>query len=237
MPYVTNILANSPTNDTGICEGCTALTTFSAPQLQQLNCINGFRGCPMLVWANINLGSITSLPESTFRGCTSFTTNINVASITSGTVTSIGAYCFAQIPSLSTLGLALGAVTSLATGMFQDSFTTSVSLLNLNISSLSASTITQIGDSVFQRCTRIGTVIGPTVTTLGNSVYQGCTGLTTFSGSSLTTIGTDTFNGCYIITINEYFINKSRGSNSHTRENIFKLYKHSRNYISKCINS
>lgn len=167
MPNVTNILA---LDISGICQGCTALTSFSAPNLTQLNCKNAFRNCTSLLWSNIDLGSITSVPESTFRGCTSFSTGVAVPSY----ITSIGQYAFAEIPSLSSSELSLGGVTSISTGMFYNSGTDVGALTNIDLSTLSSAPITQLGDSVFEGCYRLTAFRGASLNSIGIRVFYNC---------------------------------------------------------------
>ena len=162
-------------------------------------------------------GSVTSIGEVAFMGCT------NLTSITiPDSVTSIGVHAFAGCIGLTniivdegntkyhsagnclietaTKTLILGCKTSViptdgsvtSIGNFAFSYYTGLTSITIPDS------VTSIGSSAFYGCSGLTSVtIGNGVTSIGNYAFSGCTGLTSVTiPDSVTSIGNYAFDGC-----------------------------------------
>ncbi len=162
-------------------------------------------------------GSVTSIGEVAFMGCT------NLTSITiPDSVTSIGVHAFAGCIGLTniivdegntkyhsagnclietaTKTLILGCKTSViptdgsvtSIGNFAFSYYTGLTSITIPDS------VTSIGSSAFYGCSGLTSVtIGNSVTSIGNYAFDGCTGLTSVTiPDSVTSIGNYAFDGC-----------------------------------------
>ena len=152
-------------------------------------------------------GSVTSIGEYAFSGCTSLT-SITIPD----SVTSIGRYVFYGCTSLTSVTIG-DSVTSIGSSAFSGCTSlTSITIPNsvtsigesafYNCDSLTSITIpdsvTSIGESAFFSCNSLTSVtIGDSVTSIGSSAFFGCTSLTSVTiGDSVTSIGQNAFFGC-----------------------------------------
>ena len=75
-----------------------------------------------------------------------------------------------------------------------------IAVIQRTITNLSDSNIINIGNSAFQDCKNLTSVILPNVTTIGENAFNGCTSLTSVDFPNVTTIGENAFNGCTSLT-------------------------------------
>ena len=129
-------------------------------------------------------GSVTSIENSAFEGCTGLT-SITIPS----SVTKIYAGAFSGCTDLTSITIREG-VTEIGNAAFEDC----TGLTSITI----PSSMTKIGESAFSGCTGLTSITIPEgVTKIGSSAFSGCTGLTNISISeSVTSIGWRAFGGC-----------------------------------------
>lgn len=181
----------------------TGITTVNAPSLIWVygNGNFAFQDCTSLTTVQ-SFGSITFVPESCFRGCTSLTTfpfdNIteirdsafrdctNLTTINSPSLTSLsGNNIFNGCTNLTTV-TSLGSITSIPTNTFRDC--TSLSSINI------PSTVTSYGESSLRGCTSLYATIDLTgVTNIGVEPFVGSNVSFTGNTSSITTLGNGAF--------------------------------------------
>ncbi len=129
-------------------------------------------------------GSVTSIGNEAFKGCTKLT-SITIPD----SVTSIGGSAFSGCTVLTSVTIP-NSVTSIGWGVF-DGCTglTSVTIGN---------GVTSIGGSAFSGCTGLTSVTIPdSVTSIGYNAFSGCTGLTSITiPDSVTSIGQGAFCDC-----------------------------------------
>ena len=126
-------------------------------------------------------GSVTSIGNSAFRGCTGLT-SITIP----GSVTSIGNSAFRGCTGLTSITIP-GSVTSIGS----DAFYNCTGLTSITIHD----SVTNIGKDAFRGCTGLTSITIPdSVTSIGNWAFSDCTGLTSVTiGNSVTNIGKDAF--------------------------------------------
>ena len=131
---------------------------------------------------------VTSICESSFRGCSGLT-SVTIPN----SVTSIGNYAFTSCNGLTSVTIP-NSVTSIGDAAFQN-------CSNLTLVTIPTS-ITSIGNDTFSGCSNLNSVIIPnSVTSIGNSAFYGCRGLTSVTiGSGVTSIGISAFRGCSSLT-------------------------------------
>ena len=129
-------------------------------------------------------GSVTSIGNYAFSGCTGLT-SITIPD----SVTSIGSSAFYKCTGLTSVTIG-NSVTSIGDYAFEGcSGLTSVTIGN---------SVTSIGYEAFRDCKRLTSITIPeSVTSIGNWAFSGCTGLTSVTiGNSVTSIGNWAFDGC-----------------------------------------
>ena len=129
-------------------------------------------------------GSVTSIENRAFSGCTGLT-SITIPS----SVTKIYAGAFSGCTDLTSITIREG-VTEIGIAAFEDC----TGLTSITI----PSSMTKIGESAFSGCTGLTSITIPEgVTKIGSSAFSGCTGLMNISISeSVTSIGWRAFGGC-----------------------------------------
>jgi hypothetical protein len=167
---------------------CAALETVSLPAATTINRL-AFHNCSALTTINLP-ASLTSISESTFRGCTNLT-NIIIAANNSNykgeggkLLTNAGATLIAW-PAAAGL-VELSGITTIGEYAF-DSCT--------GLTSVSIPTATRIGNSAFDGCTALKTASLPAATTIGGFAFQGCTSLETADLPAVQTIDGFAFTG------------------------------------------
>ena len=131
-----------------------------------------------------NDGSVTSIGDWAFSGCTGLT-SITIPD----SVTSIGNGAFCDCSGLTSVTIGNG-VTSIGNGAFYGC----AGLTNIEI----PDGVTSIGAGAFQDCTDLTKVtIGNGVTSIGDWAFKDCTGLTKVTiGNGVTSIGNLAFGNC-----------------------------------------
>ena len=87
-------------------------------------------------------------------------------------------------------------------------------LIDRSITEISSSSITSIGDSVFQGCSSLTTADFPSVTSIGGYAFQGCSSLTTTNFPVATSIGSYAFYSCSSLTTADFPVATSIGSSA-----------------------
>jgi hypothetical protein len=180
--------SNIITLGSNVFEASTSLASVTFSNLTTLGTDN-FRGCTSLVWNNINLGKITSIPANTFFDCSFSGSSISISSpLSSNPVTTIGSAAFQNCLMSSVLG---SDITTINADAFNGCS---------NLNTVLFGEITTLSDRVFKstafttiNLTQISTA---NITSLANSVFESCTGLIAFSGNDVTSMGLNNFNGC-----------------------------------------
>ena len=142
-----------------------------------------FKGCTGFTSITIP-NSVTSIGDKAFKGCTGFT-SITIPN----SVTSIGDKAFEGCTGLTSITIP-NSVTSIGAAAFKDcSGLTSITIPNR---------VTSIGDCAFYKCTGLTSITIPdSVTSIGNYAFDGCSGLTSVTiPDSVTNIGNYAFGGC-----------------------------------------
>ncbi len=145
-----------------------------------------FYGCTAL--ETVDLGSATSLGNSTFRGCTSLT-SITIPS----TVTSIGSNVFYDCTSLETV------VAPSVKSIGDNAFKNCKALTNITTTSV----LTSIGQETFRYCEKLeGSFDFSSIKTLKSHAFGGCTVLKlgNVNLAELTSLGGGAFSGCLDLT-------------------------------------
>ncbi len=134
-------------------------------------------------------GSVTSIVDYAFRGCTSLT-SVTIPD----SVTSIVDYAFYDCTSLTSVTIP-DSVTSIGYYAFSDC----TSLTSVII----PDSVTSIGQYTFSGCTSLTSVTIPdSVTSIGYRAFSGCYSLTSVTiPDSVTSIRDDAFRGCTLLTI------------------------------------
>ena len=129
-------------------------------------------------------GSVTSIGNSAFKGCSSLT-NITIPN----SVTSIGMGAFQNCSSLTTITIP-DSVTSIGTNVFY--YCTSLTTITI------PNSVTSIGGSAFQNCSSLTNITIPdSVTSIGDYAFAGCIELTSITiPDSVTSIGGSAFQNC-----------------------------------------
>ena len=169
--------------------------------------------CDEVFWYSCSLsnivipGSVTSIGNWAFKGCTSLS-NIVIPN----SVTSIGDWAFSDCTSLSNIVIpnsvtsigegAFSSCTSLSDIVIPDSVTRIGNLAFSNCTSLSniviSDSVTNIGDDVFYQCSSLTSVVIPnSVTCVGDEAFCKCRSLSNIViPNSVTSIGVSVFWGC-----------------------------------------
>ena len=131
-----------------------------------------------------NSSSVTSLGAGCFYDCTSLS-SITIPS----SVTSFGDYCFRQCTSLSSI-----TIPSSVTSFGSYCFLGCTLLSSITI----PSSVTSLGKGCFRVCTSLSSITIPSsVTSLGVDCFLGCTLLSSITiPSSVTSLGNSFFQGC-----------------------------------------
>jgi len=129
-------------------------------------------------------GSVTSIGNYAFEGCTGLT-----SIVITNTVTSIGAFAFSGCTGLTSIEIP-NSVKKLLSWAFYEC----VGLKNIEI----PNSVTSIGNYAFEGCTGLTSlIIGNSVTDIGALAFAGCSGLTSIEiPASVTDIGNQAFAGC-----------------------------------------
>ena len=198
-------------------QGCRQLSSIGSLSTNVTTIgIEGFSNCSSLVINNLslphlttlgesvfvnagikqvsNLGLITSIPYSTFYGCTQLT------SVTLPlTVTSIGVRAFSNCSALTSIDL------SNITSIGNQAFNGCSSLTNINISSI----ISTIESSVFNGCSNLQCIDLSNITSLGDSSFGNCIQLVDLSTNDINNIniGSDTYTFNWATIQNSCFYN------------------------------
>ena len=139
-------------------------------------------------------GSVTSIGEGAFEGCT------NLTSITiPDSVTSIGGYAFSGCAGLTSIIVDEGNTKYHSAGNCLIETATKTLILGFKTSVIPTDgSVTSIGEGAFSYCTGLTSVTIPdSVTSIGNSAFYGCSGLTSVTiGNSVTSIDNYAFDGC-----------------------------------------
>ena len=143
-----------------------------------------FDGCSGLTSITIP-SSVTSIGRSAFYECSSLT-SVTIPS----SVTSIGDYAFRECSSLTSITIP-SSVTSIGDYAFYNcSNLTSITIPN---------TMTNIGEGAFENCTSLISITIPdSVTSIGDFAFWGCRSLTSITiPNGVTSIGDYAFRYCY----------------------------------------
>ena len=133
-------------------------------------------------------GSVTSIGDYAFSGCTSLT-SIEIPD----SVTSVGDSAFEGCTSLTSIEIP-DSVTSVGDSAFERC----TSLTSIEI----PDSVTSVGNSAFERCTSLTSIeIPDSVTSIGHGAFRGCTSLTSIEiPDSVTSIDGSAFQGCTTLT-------------------------------------
>ncbi len=133
-------------------------------------------------------GSVTSIGDYAFSGCSSLT-SIEIPS----SVTSIGGSAFASCSKLTSI-----EIPSSVTSIGNYAFWYCGNLTNVNI----PSSVTSIGGSAFAYCSKLTSIeIPSSVTSIGDHAFFYCSSLTSIEiPSGVTNIGSNAFYGCSSLT-------------------------------------
>ena len=165
-----------------------------------------FQGCINLQKVNLN-ENITSINDYTFYGC-KYLRKITLPD----NISSIGGCAFSGCKNLSNINIP-DSVTLIDSQAFEETGIKSISLKNLNISTLEygvfencsklesielPSTITTIDSSVFYGCSSLKSIEIPEgVTSIGNYAFEDCESLKNIEiKGNITSIGSDAFYNC-----------------------------------------
>ncbi len=177
--------------------GCTGLTSITVVEGNPVyhsagNCLIETEGKVLVLGCQNSVipsdGSVTSIGESAFIGCTSLTS----ITIPNG-MTSIGWGAFEGCTSLTSITIPNG-VTAIGAGAFADCIgLTSITIPN---------SVTTIGNSAFEGCAGLSSITIPnSVTAIGKWTFDGCTGLSSITiPDGVTAIGESAFSGCESLT-------------------------------------
>ena len=185
-------LSEPSTNNKGIFQNCTSLTSVTIADSVKLVYDNTFQNCTSLTSVTIPSG-VTSIGEGAFTSCISLT-SANIPS----SVTSIGNYAFSNCTSLSSVTIPSG-VTTLSKNVFASCS---------GMTSVTFEEGTQplvISGGTFRKCTSLMelnipdrvTTINATNVSGDEQAFYGCTSLTSLTiGSGITYIGKEAFMSC-----------------------------------------
>ena len=160
-----------------------------------------FEGCTGLTSVTIP-DSVTSIGDDAFRNCTGLTT------VTIGdSVTSIGYRAFYDCTSLTSVTIG-DSVTSIADYAFRNC----TGLTSVTI----GDSVTSIGEDAFYNCKGLTSITIPdSVTSIGDYAFNNCTGLTSITiPDSVTSIGDYAFRNCTGLTYNIYDNGKYLGNSN-----------------------
>ena len=137
-------------------------------------------------------GSVTSIGNYAFEGCTSLT-SITIPD----SVTSIGSYTFSGCDSLTSVTIGNGVTSIGGSAFYSCDSLTSITIGN---------GVTSIGSYAFAHCDSLTSVTIPdSVTSIGSGAFSYCDSLTSVTiPDSVTSIGESAFSGCGNLQYNEY---------------------------------
>ena len=177
----------------GAFAGCSGLASIIVDSVNTRyhsagNCLIETQSKTLIVGCNNSIipddGSVTSIGEYAFAGCSGLT-SITIPD----TVTSIGEYAFCECSGLTSITIPAG-VTSIGEGAFAGcSGLTTITIPD---------TVTSIGEYAFSGCSGLTTITIPVgVTSIGEYAFCECSGLTSITiPASVTSIGEDSFYEC-----------------------------------------
>ena len=177
----------------GAFSGCSGLESITVEKGNKYyhsagNCLIETASKTLIAGCNSSViptdGSITSIGNGAFDGCSGLT-SITIPS----SVTSIGRSAFYECSSLTSVTIP-SSVTSIGDYAFYNcSNLTSITIPN---------TMTNIGEGAFENCTSLISITIPdSVTSIGDFAFWGCRSLTSITiPSSVTSIGYAAFYGC-----------------------------------------
>ena len=201
------------------CSGLTSITVESTNPVYHSagNCLIETASKTLILGCNTSVipsdGSVTSIGNSAFSGCSGLT-SITIPD----SVTSIGSSAFSGCSRLTSITISdnvtsIGETAFAGTAYYSNSSNWENHVLYLGKYLITASTeisgdytiksgTVVIADGSFENCSRLsGVIIPDSVTTIGNSAFEGCSGLTSVTiGDGVTSIGDDAFLGCRELT-------------------------------------
>lgn len=167
---------------------------------------NIFQNC--LLITTVKLGSITSVGENSFSGCSKLT-SVKATLIADAALTEVGDGAFSgcaalksiKFPKATTIGqmafygAGLTAIESadlpLVESVGKSAFAACAALARVNMPKL-----TTIGETAFTHCAALKNVTLPAVTTINLSAFENCTALASVTLPAATTIGANAFANC-----------------------------------------
>jgi hypothetical protein len=185
---ITTVTFNSPSSlnafEYSAFEACSSLTSIAIPASVTAMANNVFKQCTNLKTVSLS-SSMSTIEASTFMDCSSLTT-IQIPS----SITTIRYWAFMNCTALESLPLETGTqLTSIEQSAFQNTGLTSFII---------PSTVTNLGNAVFNFCSKIKTVTVPaSITMIPEMTFQDCGNLTSVVlPSSITSIEKAAFYGC-----------------------------------------